>query len=96
MLPVIKELKEEKKHSAVHTYTATLNSFTAFFDGKGDVMPTEQVFTPGILKEYQDWMRQKGASWNTVSTYMRVLRAVYNRLFTPGSAEHNPNLFGGV
>lgn len=93
---IIDQLRKEKKHSAVHTYTATLNSFTAFFDGKGDVMPTEQVFTPGVLKEYQDWMRQKGASWNTVSTYMRVLRAVYNRLSPPGNAGHNPKLFDGV
>lgn len=30
MLMVIGQLREEKKYSAVHTYTSTLNSFTEF------------------------------------------------------------------
>lgn len=96
MAAVITQLREEKKHSAVHTYTSTLHSFTEFSGGENPGKPVEQVFTPGMLKEYQDWLRQKESSWNTVSTYMRVLRAVYNRLFPSGTAGHNPRLFDGV
>ena len=33
---------------------------------------------------------------NTISTYMRTLRAVYNRWMPPGTAEHNPRLFDDV
>lgn len=54
------------------------------------------VFTPGRLKAYEVWLRQRGAKWNTVSTYMRTLKAVYNRLHCPGSFGHNPKLFDGV
>ena len=96
MLPVIEELREERKYSSVHTYRAALNSFTAFSGGREVVMSVGQVFTAATLCEYQDWLRQKGSSWNTVSTYMRVLRAVYNRLFPPGTVGHNPKLFGGI
>lgn len=96
MLPVIEELREERKYSSVHTYRAALNSFTAFSGGREVVMSVGQVFTAATLREYQDWLRQKGSSWNTVSTYMRVLRAVYNRLFPPGTVGHNPKPFGGI
>lgn len=96
MLMVIGQLREEKKYSAVHTYTSTLNSFTEFSGKKNDRMPIEQIFTTGVLKEYQDWLRQKELSWNTVSTYMRVLRAMYNRLYPPGTTGVNPKLFDCV
>ncbi len=93
---IIDQLRKEKKHSAVHTYTCTFNSFTEFAGEKSIEMPIKQVFTPSVLKEYQDWLRQKGLSWNTVSTYMRVLRAMYNRFFPSGIVGHNPKLFNDV
>ena len=93
---IIEKLKEEKKHSAVHVYTSVLHSFTEFLGEDIRLLPLEEIFTAGWLKKYQDWLRQKESSWNTVSTYMRVLRAVYNRLFPSGTAGHNPRLFDGV
>ncbi|WP_044271863.1 tyrosine-type recombinase/integrase [Bacteroides timonensis] len=93
MAEVIEELKEDKKHPAVHTYTSTLHSFAAF---SGGAMPVNEVFTPGRLKEYEQWLLQRRLSWNTISTYMRTLQAVYNRLSPPGTPEHNPKLFDDV
>lgn len=93
MAEVIEELKDGRKHPAVHTYTSTLHSFAAF---SGDAMPMNEVFTPGRLKEYEDWLLQRRLSWNTISTYMRTLQAVYNRLSPPGTPEHNPRLFDDV
>ena len=81
MKSVIERLTADKKRPAVHTYNATLNSFTKFFGGQGtEEMLVTDVFTAGKLKEYEAWLRSRNASWNTVSTYMRVLKAVYNRL----------------
>ena len=62
MAEVIEELKDGRKHPAVHTYTSTLHSFAAF---SGDAMPMNEVFTPGRLKEYEDWLLQRRLSWNT-------------------------------
>lgn len=110
MSSIIGRLKEEKKHAAVRTYRSTLNSFLAFAheepsegwgdasigDASADGLSVDAVFTPGRLKDYEAWLRRKDAKWNTVSTYIRTLRAVYNRLYEPGTPGHNPKLFEGV
>ena len=96
MASIISQLKEEKKYSAVHTYNSTLNSFKAFSDGDEAKMSIDEVFTAARLKDYDVWLRQKNGKWNTISTYMRTLRAVYNRVCPPGSAEYRPKLFDGV
>ncbi len=94
MAEVIEELKRNEKFPAVHIYLCTCNSFTKFCGSAS--MPLHEVFTPGRLKEYENWMMQQELSLNTISTYMRTLRAVYNRWMPPGSTGHNPGLFNGV
>lgn len=96
MEAVVKKLKEDKKHPAVHTYTSTMNSFTAFSAEKLFEMALEEVFTKGRLKEYQEWLRKKNAKWNTVSTYMRTLKAVHNRLVADKRRPYEPTLFEDV
>ena len=96
MKAVIKKLKADKKHPAVHTYTATMNSITQYSDEKGQATTIAEVYTRGRLKEYQEWLRQRKASWNTVSTYMRTLKAVYNRLLDDKLAGYEPKLFEDV
>ena len=87
----------DKKRPAVHTYNATLNSFTKFFGGQGtEEMLVTDVFTAGKLKEYEAWLRSRNASWNTVSTYMRVLKAVYNRLVEAKRLTYDARLFDSV
>ena len=94
---VAEELRKDGRYPAVHTYVSTLHSFAEFSGGRDAEMPMPQVFTPGRLKEYEGWLVvQRGLSLNTVSTYMRTLRAVYNRWMPPGSAGHNPRLFHDV
>lgn len=104
-IEVIKKLKENKKHPAVHTYRATLNSFTKFSRSDEELENAEteesnisvaKVFTAWKLKEYETWLRNRGASWNTVSTYMRTLKAVYNRLVANKILEYNANLFDDI
>ena len=53
-------------------------------------------FTPGRLKAYQEWLLSKSLSWNSISTYMRTLRAVFNRIFPVGSSGYIPGLFNDV
>ena len=97
MKSVIEWLTADKKRPAVHTYNATLNSFTKFFGGQGtEEMLVTDVFTAGKLKEYEAWLRSRNASWNTVSTYMRVLKAVYNRLVEAKRLTYDARLFDSV
>lgn len=106
MQTVIEQLEADKKRSAVHTYTYALKSVTEFYGGEGTPMPVDEVFTPGRLKEYEEWMKQEGArrkngelkglSLNTISTYMRNLKAVYNRLADDKVLPYNSKLFDDV
>lgn len=98
MMKVIEELRRDRKPPAVHIYTCTLRSFIRFSDNGEEEcsMPMQEVFTPGRLKEYEQWMLLRKLTQNTISTYMRTLRAVYNRWMPPGTAEHNPRLFDDV
>lgn len=96
MASVIQKLKEDKKHPVVHTYTATMHSFTAFAVEKEFETSFKEVFTKGRLKEYETWLRSNRAKWNTVSTYMRVLKAVHNRLVAWRRMPYEPTLFDDV
>lgn len=106
MQAVIEKLEADKKRSAVHTYTYALKSVTEFYGGEGTPMPVDEVFTPGRLKEYEEWMKlegmrkkngePKGLSLNTISTYMRSLKAVYNRLADDKTLVYNSKLFDDV
>lgn len=94
MPPIMEELRKEKKHSSVHSYGSAINSFTRFSDKQS--MLLGDVFTPVRLMSYQEWLRENGKSWNTVSSYMRVLQAVYNRLYPIGCENRNPKMFNDV
>ncbi len=59
------------------TYVSTLNSFRAFRRGR-DVCLKD--FNSVLLQEYEAYLRSKSLSLNTISFYMRRLRAVYNRI----------------
>lgn len=97
MQRVIEELREEKKYSAMRLLASTLNSYINFvrsYDLNADT--TLDLLTSGRLKTYQEWLLQKGASRDTLSSYMRSLRAAYNRIIPVGSEKHNPKLFADV
>ena len=52
--------------------------------------------TPEWLKHFEGSLRARGCSWNTVSTYLRTLRAVYNRAVDLRKAPYVPHLFRSV
>lgn len=97
MAVVIEQLKRDRKYSAAHGYLCALHSFQRFAGGRDVFLPMDEVFTHERLKSYEGWlMNQQKLKLNTVSDYMRSLRAVYNRWMPPGSAGHEPNLFSDV
>ncbi len=74
MQGIIKQQKSEDKIRTSETYTAAMRSFMAFRGGK-DI--SWDCITPAIVKSYEVWLKSKCVSLNTVSFYMRILRAVY-------------------
>lgn len=53
-------------------------------------------WNPSLLKSYERYLRGRGCSWNTVSTYLRVLRAVWHRALSLGLCPFVPRLFSDV
>lgn len=74
-------------------YRSSLNAIIVYC-GKGDF--TFDKVTPGWLKGFEIHLRSRGCSWNTVSTYLRTFRAVYNRAVDLQKAPYVPNLFHSV
>ncbi len=81
MQSIIKQQKTQGRTRTSETYAATMKSFMTFRKDK-DVSWDE--ITPALVKSYELWLKMKGVSLNTVSFYMRILRAVYNRAINEG------------
>lgn len=86
-------LQMEGNFGTAHVYRSSLNAIIAYH-GKGDF--TFDEVTPEWLKAFEIYLRGRGCSWNTVSTYLRTFRAVYNRAVDNRMASYVPNLFRSV
>jgi hypothetical protein len=88
-----KKLNETGKFSTARAYNSALRSFSLFV-GK------EEVFFRDVnrftLKAYNNSLFIQGHKPNTVSTYMRTLRSIYNQGVDLGLAEPVARLFHDV
>lgn len=75
-LRLINELKQIGKKRTADTYTTVLNSFKRFRSNQ-DLLLDDVDST--LMTEYETWLKENGICKNTVSFYMRNLRAIYNR-----------------
>ena len=90
---VIYEFETENRYSSAHVYKSAENAFIAYMEAK---RIREFTFNSQLLKGFEDYLIRKRLSWNTVSTYMRMLRATYNRAVEKRIAKYVPYLFKGV
>lgn len=72
----ISRLKDDKRIRTSETYAATLASFSRFRQDR-DIML--DCLNSDIMESYQAWLKHNDLTLNTISFYMRILRAVYNR-----------------
>ncbi len=93
MREVANELRENGNQGTAHVYYSSLNAIIAF---QGNERLSFQEITPEWLKRFEGSIRARGCSWNTVSTYLRTLRAVYNRAIDRRKANYVPHLFRSV
>lgn len=83
-------LRESGNYGTAHIYRSSMNAVVAF-NGSAN-LPFRRV-TQEFLKQFETYLRGKDCSWNTVSTYMRTLRAVYNRAIDRHLAPYVPHHF---
>lgn len=72
----IERMKEEGRLRTAETYQATLNSFTRYLDGKELSIDRLDNDT---MQGYEAWLRHEGLTLNTISFYIKRLRASYNK-----------------
>lgn len=76
MQTAIARLEHNGKTRTSETYKATLRSFKKFREGRDVYLDS---LTTVMMEEYQAWLKQRGVLPNTISFYIRIIRAVYNR-----------------
>ena len=93
---VIAQLKQLGKVRTAETYTATLKSFMKFLDNHD--IPLDGI-TSDMMLLYEAYLKARGVRMNTISFYMRIFRAVYNRAVEKGlTIQNNPfrHVYTGV
>lgn len=93
MTQVVDGLQMEGSFGTAHVYKSSLNAIISYY-GNRDF--TFHEITPEWLKGFEIHLRSRGCSWNTVSTYLRTFRAVYNRAVDSHFAPYVPHLFRTV
>ncbi len=88
------ELKNENRERTARAYLTSWRRLLKY-SGKTDLKPTD--FTEGFIKGFERLLQKEKCSLNTISFYMRNLRAIYNKgkgkgLFT----RHNSHPFQNV
>lgn len=63
------------------TYRATRRSLSRFL---GNRILQVRKFTTSTAEEYEGYLKEKGLSMNSISFYMRIMRAVYNEAVRNG------------
>lgn len=96
MEKIIAKFKGNGRYTTACHYRATLNSFKRFRDN-ADIMLDE--LNSDTMEAYQAWLQQNGLIPNSISFYMRILRAVYKRAIEDEIVEdYNPfkHVYTGV
>lgn len=83
---VSNELYAIGRLKTAQSHRVSLRSFSAFREGK-DI--DFSAITSHIIKQYEYYLKAKFLSNNTISFYMRLLRAVYNRAVSEGLTIQN-------
>ena len=106
MTRIITKLRADGRIRTSETYTSTLNSFSSFLtETSPDDVPGRRpdilldLITADLMESYQAWLKRRNAVPNTISFYIRILRAVYNRAVSRGIIEDRRpfrNVYTGI
>ena len=89
----INRLRKEGRYSTAHVYKNALYSFSKFC---GTLNMSFRQVTKERLRRYGQYLYECGLKPNTISTYMRMLRSIYNRGVDMHQAPYVHGLFRDV
>lgn len=81
----IVRLQSAGRFRTSETYMSTLNSFRKYRDGR-DIMLDD--ISDNVMQSYEAWLKNEGLALNSISFYIRILRAVYNKAVESGIIEN--------
>ena len=76
MREYIAQLNREKRYSSAKSYQDALNSFIRY---SGTDCIAYSAINKDNLRRYEAYLLENGCMRNTISTYMRRLRCIYNK-----------------
>jgi len=77
----IASLEQVGRLRTSETYKTALNSFMKFMDDKDILLNKVDA---ELMMRYETYLKAQGVSMNTISFYMRILRAMYNQAVEKG------------
>lgn len=86
-------LLDAHRYSTAHLYRNASNSFSRYLGGR-DIEFSD--FTCDAIALYEQYLHSAGKCNNTISTYMRMLRSIYNKGVRRNLAPAQHDLFGNV
>ena len=93
MASLARSLRRQGRFGTAHVYEAALRRVLHF--SRGRPLPFSRVDREWLLA-FQNYLLERQLRWNSVSTYLRMLRAAYLRAVDAGLAPFRPRLFRGV
>ncbi|MDR0657346.1 MAG: site-specific integrase [Mediterranea sp.] len=90
---LIEELVRVQRDGTAHVYRSTLNRLKSYMEGED--MTFHQLTSEWLMK-FEKRLLADQLTWNTVSTYLRTLRSVYNQAVDCDAAPYVPRLFSKV
>ncbi|MBQ9674555.1 MAG: site-specific integrase [Bacteroidaceae bacterium] len=85
--------QQNEKWSTASLYSSVLKCLNRFTNEQA--LPYSGI-TKEWLKAFESSLRASGCKWNTVSTYLRIIRTALNRAIEYGDANYQPYLFNKV
>lgn len=77
----IRKLNDNGQHKTASTYETTMRIFSSYVNGAD--LRFEQIDVI-LIKSFETYLKSKGLVMNSVSFYLRILKAVYNKAVKEG------------